>query len=54
MICKFAYTKPNITNENIKGTNIAYIKPHIIKINNIDYLMFDEEGDIFINIFNEK
>lgn len=41
MICKFACVKPTITNgniKNIKGTNIAYVKPHIIKINNIDYL----------------
>lgn len=31
MICKFACVKPTITNGNIKsikGTNIAYVKPH--------------------------
>lgn len=42
MICKFAGVKPNITNGNIKSikeTNIAYVRPHIININNIDYLM---------------
>ena len=41
MVCKFACTKPTITNRNIKSikeTNIAYVKPHIININNIDYL----------------
>ena len=57
MICKFACVKPTITNgniKNIKGTNIAYVKPHIIKINNIDYLMFDECDDIFINGYDEK
>lgn len=57
MICKFASVKPAITNgniKNIKGTNIAYVKPHIIKINNIDYLMFDECDDIFINDYDEK
>ena len=26
MICKFDYVKPTITNGNIKGTNIAYVK----------------------------
>ena len=57
MICKFACVKPTITNgnvKNIKETNIAYVKPHIIKINNIDYLMFDESDDIFINGYDEK
>jgi len=57
MICKFACVKPTITNgniKNIKGTNIAYVKPHIIKINNINYLMFDECDDIFINGYDEK
>lgn len=57
MICKFACAKPTITNgdiKSIKGTNIAYVKPHIIKVNNIDYLMFDECDDIFINGYNKK
>lgn len=33
MICKFAYAKPTYKNgniRNIKGTNIAYVKPHVI------------------------
>lgn len=57
MICKFACAKPTFTNGNIKsikGTNIAYVKPHIIKVNNIDYLMFDECDDIFINGYDKK
>lgn len=57
MICKFACAKPTITNGNIKSikrTNIAYVKPHIIKVNNIDYLMFDECEDIFVNGYDEK
>ena len=40
MICKFACVKPTITNgniKNIKGTNIAYVKPHIIKIKKINH-----------------
>ena len=47
MICKFACVKPTITNENVKNikeTNIAYVKPHIIKINNIDNLMNDDRN----------
>jgi len=57
LICEFAKTTPKIINGNIKsikGTNIAYVKPHIIKVNNIDYLMFDECEDIFVNGYNEK
>ncbi len=56
MICKFACVKPTITNgniKNIKGTNIAYVKLHIIKINNIDYLMFDECDDIKESLVKE-
>ena len=43
MICKFASTKPTIINgslRNIKKTNVAYIEPHRIIINNITYFMF--------------
>ena len=39
MICRFAYVDYSITNENIKSiknTNIAYVKPHIVRINNIN------------------
>jgi len=28
--------------------------PHIIKVNNIDYLMFDDCDDIFVNGYDEK
>ena len=45
MICKFACAKPIFINGNVKSikeTNIAYVMPHIIKVNNIDYLMFDD------------
>ena len=57
MICRFAYVDYTITNGNIKSikeTNIAYVMPHIIKVNNIDYLMFDECDDIFVNGYDDK
>ena len=57
MICKFACVKPTITNGNIKsikGTNIAYVKPHIVTINNIDYLIFNDCDDIFVNGYKER
>ncbi len=57
MICRFACAKPTYKNgniRNIKGTNIAYVKPYIITINKIDYLMFDECEDIYINGYDKK
>ena len=57
MICKFANVKPTITNgsiKNIKGTNIAYVKPHILSINNTNYLLFNECDYLFVNGYKEK
>ncbi len=57
MICRFAYVEYSITNGNIKSiknTNIAYVKPHIVRINNINYLLFDNSDYIFINGYDEK
>jgi hypothetical protein len=46
----------NIKSKIIKGniihipkTNIAYIEPHKLVINNITYLLFNECNDIYIN-----
>ena len=52
MVCRFANVKYTIINGNIKSiknTNIAMVKPHIVKIKGIDYLVFDDCNDIFIN-----
>ena len=41
MICRFAYVDYEFINGNIKSiknTNIAYVKPHVLKIKNNDYL----------------
>ncbi len=57
MICRFAYVDYSITNGNvksIKNTNIAYVKPHIVRINNINYLLFDNSDYIFINGYDKK
>ena len=57
MICKFACVKYELINGciiNLKNTNIAYTKPHILKVNGNDYLLFDECDDIFINGYNKK
>ena len=57
MICRFACVKYEFIPGNIKSiknTNIAMVKPHIVKIKGIDYLIFDECDDIFINGYKEK
>ena len=44
MICRFACVKPTIRKGsiiNIKGTNIAYLSPHIITIKKNNYLIFN-------------
>lgn len=57
MICRFACVKYELINGSvisIKSTNIAYVKPHILKVNSNDYLLFDECDDIFINGYKKK
>lgn len=57
MVCRFANVKYTIINGNIKSiknTNIAMVKPHIVKIKDIYYLIFDDCDDIFINGYKEK
>ena len=57
MIVRFTNTTPIIKNGNIKSiknTNLAFVKPHIITINNNDYLIFEDYEDIFINGYNKK
>lgn len=57
MVCRFANIKYTIINGNIKSiknTNIAMVKPHIVKIKGIDYLIFDDCDDIFINGIKKK
>lgn len=57
MICKFAYVKYEILNGSIislKFTNIAYVKPHILKVNSNDYLLFDDCDDVFINGYKQR
>lgn len=49
IICRFSDVKYEILNGNIKSiknTNIAYVKPHILKVNNNDYLILKIVLDI--------
>ena len=57
MICRFASVKYELISGSIislKNTNIAYTKPHILKVNGNDDLLFDECDDIFINGYQKK
>ncbi len=57
MICRFACVKYEFIPGNIKSiknTNIAYAKPHILKVKENDYLILEESEEVFINGYNEK
>lgn len=57
MICRFAYVDYEFINGNIKSiknTNIAYVKPHILKVKDNDYLIFEEYDEVFINGYEKK
>ena len=57
MICRFAGVSSNLTSgcvKNIKGTNIVYVKPHILSVNGNDYLLFEECDDVFINGYSKS
>ena len=50
MICKFAYVEYSFTNGyiiSLKNTNIAYVKPHILKVKDNDYLIFEDSESVF-------
>lgn len=56
-ICRFANVKYKLINGNIislSNTNIAYVRPHILQIENNDYLLFDDSDDVFINGYKNK
>ena len=49
MICRFACCKYTI----IKGSNIAYVSPHIITIKENNYLIFNGSDKIFVNDYSK-
>lgn len=55
MICRFACVKPTIKNGsiiNVKGSNIAYVSPHIITIKKNNYLIFNGSDIVFVNDYS--
>lgn len=56
-ICEFCHLKPTIINGSIKKidkTNLSYIEPHKIIINNTTLLAFNYSTDIYINNLSKK
>lgn len=53
MICRFACVKYEFIPGNIKSiknTNIAYVKPHILKVKGNDYLILEEYDKFIIGV----
>ena len=53
MICRFACVKYEFMPGNIKSvknTNIAYVKPHILKVKGNDYLILEEYDKFIIGL----
>lgn len=57
VICDFSNTTPIIENGNIRKiehTNLTYIEPHRIIINNKLYLAFNYSNEIYIHNLGKK
>ena len=56
-ICDFCKTTPKIINGSIRkidNTNLSYIEPHRVIINNITFLAFNYSNDIYIKNLSNK
>lgn len=56
-ICDFAKVKPTIINGSIRRidkTNLTYIEPHRIIINNKLYLAFNYSNEIYVHNLGKK
>ncbi len=56
-LLNFNNIKAKLENGNIislSNTNIAYIEPHKLEINEITYLFFNECEDVYINNLNRS
>jgi len=56
-ICRFNHTKPKYINGSIRKvdkTNLVYIEPHRIIIDNIIFLVFNNSSDLYVGSLNHK
>ena len=57
VICDFCNTTPTFINGSIRKidkSNLAYVEPHKVIINNIMFLVFNYSDDIYINNLSNK
>lgn len=57
IICDFCNTTPTIINGSIRKidkTNLNYVEPHRIIINNVMFLAFNYSNEIYINNLSKK
>ena len=57
IICSFNNLKPKFINgtiRNIDKTNLSYIEPHRVIIDNINYLLFNEHNYFYIGSLSNK
>lgn len=56
-ICEFSKVSPTFINGSIRKldkTNITYIEPHRVIINNITFLVFNYSNDVYITNLSKK
>ena len=56
-ICDFCNTTPTFKNGSIRKidkSNLAYVEPHKVIINNIMFLVFNYSNDVYIKNFGNK
>lgn len=56
-VCEFCKTTPTFIKGNVRKiekTNLTYLEPHRILINNITFLAFNYSNDIFIENLSNK
>ena len=56
-VCSFCNTKCEIQKDSIRTierTNLSYVEPHRIIINNITFLVFNYSNEIFIENLSNK
>ena len=56
-ICDFCNTTPKFINGSIRKidkTNLSYIEPHRIIINDITFLAFNYSNELYINNYSNK
>ena len=56
-ICKFFHIKPTIINVSIRKidkTNLSYIEPHRVIVEDTTFLTFNYSTDIYVGSLNKK